>query len=345
MKVASLLFLVEASAAISLQSSPSLKRVDILFSRHGLSCSNLFPEAAQIKDPLLTDCGVVRSKRTGRMLDDLGLQPDAVFTSELMRTMETAHYQYPKVKSITLPHILGSAGKGEDDKAYAYEEQRPRLVERHGKGGLPTDRRWIKKFPVDNTTAFGNWSALTHFLAEHFLPGFSRKRHLTLAVVTHNSFLKVSKNKKGGEPAEKTLCRQELYGPKQNQTLRLNSTSSLSLRQLLDEGSAVSENNVQSFDNNGVLFVSYDYNPKTKELTLSEERGCQFKVLESAVTGFCAADVGQVCRAEAAATNFTGIDRTPDDIKAMLAQYQDTDPAGCCTDLLPSEMSSKRKKK
>jgi hypothetical protein len=91
------------------------KQFDIIFIRHGLSCTNVIPKDKKVKyfDPELTRVGIERSiELHSKLMDKINIlwkdQPYAIGASILMRAQETAYYmiaQQTQKPINIIPHV------------------------------------------------------------------------------------------------------------------------------------------------------------------------------------------------------------------------------------------------
>jgi len=192
------------------------RAVQILVTRHGLSCANLiakFSEGAVATkmhvfmwDPLLSAAGALATSQAGgdvanwlakKQEKDPSFKVDAVLASHLARAWQTAGLQYPNYEVQGVPFI-SEAGFGKDNEAKPFEEQE-KLVKEAIKG-FQIDMKWLHKYG-QNTK--GNWEHFRNFLAQDFLPDFisthsekSTKEPIVLATVTHSNFMNSGEIKK-----------------------------------------------------------------------------------------------------------------------------------------------------
>merc|ERR1719174_3502454 len=86
-------------------------QVKFLFVRHAFSCANMVQEFFsggnimhnRLRDPMLTECGAMRSLKAGQNLSQSLSQskqapPDIVLSSSMLRAIETAAYMFPTQK-------------------------------------------------------------------------------------------------------------------------------------------------------------------------------------------------------------------------------------------------------
>jgi broad specificity phosphatase PhoE len=100
--------------------------INLYFIRHGYSCANYKKDIARNflekliffftkpKDPHLTDKGIEDLKNYKKRLCDKIPKPDIIFSSYLLRAMQTASYLFPNRKINIAPHV-GEIGYGRDN--------------------------------------------------------------------------------------------------------------------------------------------------------------------------------------------------------------------------------------
>eukprot|EP00403_Amphidinium_massartii_P016764 CAMPEP_0178428552 /NCGR_PEP_ID=MMETSP0689_2-20121128/30339_1 /TAXON_ID=160604 /ORGANISM="Amphidinium massartii, Strain CS-259" /LENGTH=470 /DNA_ID=CAMNT_0020050333 /DNA_START=1 /DNA_END=1410 /DNA_ORIENTATION=+ len=174
--------------------------LNILATRHGLSCANVaqkwlsgFQSLKHIRmdDPVLTGAGIANSQKASEeiksWLQHHNLEVDATVSSVLVRAMQTAAYEYPTNRTLYVVPYIREKGFGSDNVALSFEKQMRKV----DWSGLPSvNTHFADKFGRD---AGGEWDAFKDFLASDFLPHLfphgPEEAQLTLAVVTHSNFM------------------------------------------------------------------------------------------------------------------------------------------------------------
>lgn len=209
--------------------------LELVVTRHALSCANIVSEwkgskytgrnvGAQftgtfapnrmVADPILAAAGVQGSREMRVHIqkkieqNNSGVDmPDAVLASELVRSIETAHLQYPAKQIHVVPWIREGGfkfgiGEGSDNLPLSTKQQINSLTSALalGEEGLPAlEDKWMEdshgERPVDLHGQDGNWGKFLDFLGNAFLPELIPTLHkpkggkVTLAIVTHSNFM------------------------------------------------------------------------------------------------------------------------------------------------------------
>jgi broad specificity phosphatase PhoE len=102
------------------------KFINLYFVRHGYSCANYKKDIAKNilqkikflfskpKDPHLSDKGIKDLKIYKEKVDNKIPKPDLIFSSYLLRAMQTASYLFPK-RTIRVAPYIGEIGYGKDN--------------------------------------------------------------------------------------------------------------------------------------------------------------------------------------------------------------------------------------
>lgn len=203
--------------------------VDLYVTRHALSCANIASDwkgsrflgpvsnkssaAAKlipnrvVPDPILASAGVQGSLEMQAHITDkiarrvLGVEPDAVLSSELVRSVETALLQYPGKPIHVVPWLREAGfkaviGEGLDNLPSRRDDQAKNLQmaldDIPGYQGPPI---LVDKWMADLHGEEGNWTMFLNFLGETFLPailprlGKPKGSKITLAIVTHSMLM------------------------------------------------------------------------------------------------------------------------------------------------------------
>jgi broad specificity phosphatase PhoE len=185
------------------------KLINLYFIRHGYSCANYKKDLAKSildkiinifskpRDPQLTDKGIIDLKKHRQKVKKIIPKPDYVFSSYLLRAIQTANYLFPKRKIRVLPYI-GEIGYGVDNKpnrpsiqynflkgkkviySYLGEKNYKRSKNRLDKLDYLFDSYKIRKDkPINNFHKFLS-----------LLNSFTKKDIKNIVVVSHANFLK-----------------------------------------------------------------------------------------------------------------------------------------------------------
>lgn len=184
------------------------RHVEIYFIRHGFSCANakkaygLFHQKiSRFKeyDPQLTSYAQEQIRRLQPQLSKQGFSPDIVFSSVLLRAIQTAHNLFPYNNVYVAPYIK-ELGFTYDNTPIIPEEQMVKINDnkkirydfvysKNRKRGLA---KWKKAQEIDYSK-FLDWLANTAIpTIEKIDENLQRKRGklLRIAVVTHGHFMK-----------------------------------------------------------------------------------------------------------------------------------------------------------
>jgi len=228
----------------------SLYNVDLIVTRHGLSCANIVSEFKaggikaryknlggnrKIEDPILAQAGVQGSLQMGEISKHV--KPDAVLASTLLRAIETAMLQYPSDAVHIVPWIRESSaltkypgfGEGKDNLPKDRQSQIDRLREElngiFSNSGMAPWQYSLSDWTDNDTREYNhNWENFKAFLKMNFLPWIIRNSGkqpgstITLAVVTHSHFM-------AKEPDIKNYCGEFWSGngkPYNNQAVNIS---------------------------------------------------------------------------------------------------------------------------
>lgn len=199
----------------------------IYWTRHALSCANLkasgwggrprAPDASDWPedDPILSDCGAFQAAGAGRKLaPKLPRQLDGVYSSSLLRTMQTAHYMFGGTVT-PLPYI-SEVPNGRDRQDYPISNLEQQKTVLDGLG-VSADFRWMDAIPesqrvedgqgrvqwelneaeypnashkeVKRIRAQAGMAQFLDFVRLRLLPTLPQKHTLRIAVATHGTFL------------------------------------------------------------------------------------------------------------------------------------------------------------
>jgi hypothetical protein len=211
--------------------------IKLFFIRHAFSCANFSHRKSPllhtlIHDPKLSEAGIEDLRAYKPQFAKI--QPDYVFSSNLLRAIQTAQYLFPDNKVYVSPYI-GESGLGFDNKPSKPSKQRKHLPNPNnvvysylGEGGgirlqIPVLDQRFENRPSDvdipNFGKFLSWLQVK----------IPRQDSITIAVVGHSDFMRKMmvergiadkgvfklKNDKGGKPrnagvVEINLCRREI---------------------------------------------------------------------------------------------------------------------------------------
>jgi broad specificity phosphatase PhoE len=196
--------------------SAACQRLEVLWVRHGHGCHNAIRHQgagffAQINypDPFLTNCGKIMTERNGEkakeILDALDWSPEHVFSSALLRAIETATIMFPGSTVQPLPFI-GEKGfgllVGNLNTARTPEEQQAILPDASldyrflpdEKIELKDKRAYYHKYSADRSRKASSHKAWRAFFAEQVMPellqGHDSNLPLRVAIVSHKHFIK-----------------------------------------------------------------------------------------------------------------------------------------------------------
>ena len=200
-------------------------RVIIYLIRHSLSCANLAKQycssiinsrvqkARKCRDPLLSNWPFFQDEDqiAKAQVEEIRLllkneNIDRVFSSFLLRTMETAHALFPNAIITPVPYI-NETGKGLDNKALPWLDQKEILEKKYESkslGWLNPDfirsERWqnqseanFEKFKDFFDSEFGDWIQLYQKVRnqQNNIPRAEEKlQPIKLAIVTHSNIMK-----------------------------------------------------------------------------------------------------------------------------------------------------------
>jgi len=322
------------------------RQVRIQFIRHAFSCANMVQQFAKkgslkrwggslgqhfLRDPMLSECGAVRSASAGEMLGNTAkAPPDFVLSSSMLRAMETAAYMFPGSTITPVPYISENRHIDWelDNLPLDVPSQLMQLAKaidsnRTDKGPLRSlaeekklDLRWMKdaKFGKEGSSSprmSSDWEKFEDFMANVFLPQVDVQKYphphlLTIAIVSHSNFLK-------GIPDVKKYC-SHLYSdkPANNQVLELLFDYSARVAGLGAGSEPIAEMVVDPFDSDqkmrDLLFGELaGSGPPWKEtngietkvrrkLDAVPEQECINRInVAPPLKHFCQRDVGSVC--------------------------------------------------
>merc|ERR1712232_1531386 len=270
--------------------------VEVVFIRHGLACHNALNyqtagfatsggrfNHCRYPDPPLTDCGVAQSTANGVALLDaletkLSWKPQSVYSSSMIRAMETAMAMFPGHTVAPLPFInergTTFAGFGQCNTPIALSDQENYMK------GKPIDWQHVNHtfslteagiakrasdpevgtFSETQTTWTSEdarkrpwYKGFRAFLGEQVVPGL---------IATAGKGKKEDKDEKG---KEKDTERDE---DKQNDVVRIAIVShSKFLKTKVAKKYFQCDANNRYFVNNDAMLVHYDFDPETRVLT------------------------------------------------------------------------------
>lgn len=186
--------------------------VNILLSRHGISCANMVQmwgdgslrtwtrRVMSMTDPLLSAVGELKTQEAAeevkRNMDKQGLTLDAVLSSVLARAIHTALLQYPGSVITPVPFIREKGQLSADNSVMALDGQLKVLRAAMGNQTIAIDPHYTEDWPFKTfRTSSGNWMDFLTFLKDAFLPDLVVKKDkkpgdtITIAVVTHSHFM------------------------------------------------------------------------------------------------------------------------------------------------------------
>lgn len=181
------------------------KLVRLIVVRHGQSCANIVEEYGSMlsrdrhkdyPDPLLSDCGVARTRAAARLLAHEAV--DFVGSSRLLRAIETAWHQFGGRPVHVLPHIgeVGDATQADPSGGTAGEADNTPLapqeqveILRRVSPSIQADYSWL---PEEAPKA-ASWTDFERFLATRLLPGLGiggSDGVYTLGIVSHSNLIR-----------------------------------------------------------------------------------------------------------------------------------------------------------
>jgi len=180
--------------------------IKLFFIRHGFSCANysnrksLIPIHSIMLDPQLSNAGIKDLKQYKNQYNFI--KPDYVFSSNLLRAIQTAQYLFPDKKVYVSPYI-GEHGIGRDNRPSKPSMQRKYLPNADnvvyaylGEGGgkrsteLELDKKFdsrLSDYDIPNFRKFLDW------LNTKIPPG----KDITIVVVGHSNFMRKMMIEKG----------------------------------------------------------------------------------------------------------------------------------------------------
>jgi len=239
-------------------------KVQLLVTRHGLSCANIAQKwvgnwdvgRGFIHDTLLSGAGesgsIEAARDVKRFLESHSLTVDAVLSSVLARAMQTAIYMFPEHADSAPVHVMPyirEIGRGLSNAPKSQAEQPAHLQSALGGKPLDLDYKWVNEFGFEQ----GSWEEFLHFLEQFFLPELVSKKGsdttIVLPVVTHSNFMRDSLRK-----CSKAWTDKGADKPLNNQVV--NMVYEFEARDEVPERDA--ENNTQATPSFFVLGSSYD---------------------------------------------------------------------------------------
>lgn len=181
----------EVKNSVKLQNDEQL--INILFVRHGLSCSNLAAEIATgskylkyhtlYRDPPLASAGITESKEIGRdtkeKLKEKGYAIDIVGSSGLLRAIQTAHYMFDPNEVNVLPFISESYNVPTDTPMPV--QQQKKIIE------FKIPNYWeTNDLEKSDYEKFKKWLGLN---LQNMLPT-DKATPITIAIVSHGHFMR-----------------------------------------------------------------------------------------------------------------------------------------------------------
>jgi len=211
--------------------------VELVVTRHALSCANIVKDwgpggsALQkvVDDPILSGAGEDGSIAMGKHTRDAGIEVDAVVASVLLRSVQTALYQYPGHDVYIMPYIRETGASfpnpknwfkkgnehnrieiGTDNWPLPETEQKNKMADANSASRnselINGKIHWLSETaPFDNPDklgqvveslkqSLGDWEAFLKYFGEEFLPTLTEGKEsgskITVAVVTHSMFMK-----------------------------------------------------------------------------------------------------------------------------------------------------------
>lgn len=183
-------------------------KVDLIFIRHGLSCTNVIKSynsfVHQVKrlsytDPQVTHFGELDINKLAKT--KILPKPDIILSSCLLRAMETAAFTFPSnEKQIFVTPFIKEMGPTAGNQPGTVESQRKRFNNRiDGKNSsdrlnysfaIDRDSKFIKECFESNLSSFLKWLevSLPYLLVANNL-SMNRKK-IVIAIVTHSNFMK-----------------------------------------------------------------------------------------------------------------------------------------------------------
>ena len=158
----------------------------LLLARHGQSTTNAADVFTGWSDPPLTDLGVAEAHAIADALGDAGARPDAIFTSSLQRTIQTAAVVRD---DLGLPiELRSSQALDERDYGDLTGMNKAEIAARYGTEQTRTWRRsWAVAPPNGESLRDTAARVLLHYLREILPVVLSRKAVL---VVAHGNSLR-----------------------------------------------------------------------------------------------------------------------------------------------------------
>lgn len=186
--------------------------VELLLTRHGVSCANLvkyWPSSKNrlphriMKDPMLCEAGKklsasfkpeIAQKIKNLTKDPWTDKPDAILSSVLVRAIETAINMYGHPVHV-VPYIRETGGfagvESKDNQFKTPEVQVERLSKRYA-SSFSVNYQYAQEFGFKPE---GDWKKFMYFLEKSFLPDLIRSKNkqsgepIVLAIVTHSNFM------------------------------------------------------------------------------------------------------------------------------------------------------------
>lgn len=183
-------------------------KVQLLVTRHGLSCANIAQKwisnfdvgRGYIHDTLLSGAGYTASVESAKEVDQWlktnGFRIDAVLSSVLARAMQTALYMFPgHTAPLHVVPYIREKGEGLSNAPKPQNEQVEHLQSALDNRSFALDYAWVNEFG----SKLGTWEEFLTFLEQFFLPDLISKNGgettITLPVVTHSNFMRDSLGK------------------------------------------------------------------------------------------------------------------------------------------------------
>eukprot|EP00929_Paragymnodinium_shiwhaense_P003255 TRINITY_DN103699_c0_g1_i1.p1 TRINITY_DN103699_c0_g1~~TRINITY_DN103699_c0_g1_i1.p1 ORF type:complete len:505 (+),score=88.65 TRINITY_DN103699_c0_g1_i1:120-1634(+) len=189
------------------------QQVRIAWMRHGFSCANLAKATwGKIKlhlffrDPLLTNWSVAVAKTKGvevrRSLAEMGETPHAVFSSHMIRAMETALYNFPGERVYPIPYIGENDWMGirtSDNKPLQATDDQKELMK---KGMTSTEQLTFTNVSPENhpERQESDYQKFLKFFPKMLKQLNLNQSPLSVAIVSHSHYMKENLNCEKSKP-------------------------------------------------------------------------------------------------------------------------------------------------
>lgn len=170
--------------------------VKLFFIRHGLSCSNYGREHNrdwELADPFLSDIGIEELQGYRYVLYTNRIRPDYVFSSSLLRAIQTAQILFPdKVVNVS-PYISETHTADSTENEPTLPSRQLKYLKREnvrylylGSGAEDLDTLFNNRKPDYDTPDFDKF---LKWLTNKLKISLSTKKRLTIVVVGHGNFM------------------------------------------------------------------------------------------------------------------------------------------------------------